>query len=349
LERASFIVENPGLNNLPLAQVPGHKETGVVVSRVRAGVDGQTRAATSGTTLHMGDVLLAVGTRHGLEQFARIVGPRCEQDLTRSAGQVTSRRVIVTSKVVLGKSLRELALGSHHGVTVTRVARGGLEMTAAADLQLRFGDMLQVVGSPDDVAAVVPLLGDSVKKLNETQFIALFVGIALGVIVGVVPIWIPGMSIPVRLGLAGGPLIVGIVLARLGHVRDLVWHMPPSVNLAFRELGITLFLAAVGLKAGERFFETVWTPTGLLWFLCAVGISMIPLLLVGSLARYLFNLNYTSLSGLIAGSTTDPPALAFAGLLAKSDGPHVAYATVYPLTMLLRIVVAQVLVLWLCG
>ena len=156
----------------------------------------------------------------------------------------------------------------------------------------------------------------------------------------------PGMSMPVRLGLAGGPLIVGIVLARLGHVRDLVWHIPPTVNFAFRELGITLFLAAVGLKAGERFFETVWTPTGLLWFLCALAITLVPLLLIGSLARYLLHLNYTTLSGLIAGSTTDTPALALAGLLTKSDGTHVAYATVYPLTMLLRIVAAQV---WRCG
>ena len=194
----------------------------------------------------------------------------------------------------------------------------------------------------------MPLLGDSAKELNETQFIPLFVGIALGVLAGVVPIWIPGMSMPVRLGLAGGPLVVGIALSRIGHVRDLVWHMPPNVNLAFRELGITLFLAAVGLKAGERFFETVWTRTGLLWFRCAWRSRRVPLLIVGSLARYLFRLNYTTLSGLIAGSTTDPPALAFAGQLAKSDGPHVAYATVYPLTMMLRIVVAQVLALWLC-
>jgi putative transport protein len=222
-------------------------------------------------------------------------------------------------------------------------------MTAAADLRLRFGDVLQVVGTPGDVAAVAPLLGDAAKELNETQFIPLFVGIALGVIVGVIPIWIPGVSMSVRLGLAGGPLIAGIVLSRVGHVGGLVWHMTPTVNLAFRELGITLFLAAVGLTAGERFFETVWTRTGLIWFLCAAAITMVPLLLVGSLARYLFKVNFTTLSGLIAGSTTDPPALAFAALLTQSDGPQVAYATVYPLTMMLRIVVAQVLVLWLCG
>jgi putative transport protein len=349
LERANLVVENPRLDNLPLGQVPGHLETGVVVSRVRAGGNGETRVATGRTTLHTGDVLLTVGTRHGLEQFARIVGRTCEQDLMKSDGPATTRRVVVTNRAVLGKSLRELALGSHHGVTVTRISRGDLEMTAAADLKLRFGDVLQVVGTSGDIAAVAPLLGDSAKELNETQFIPLFLGIALGVIVGGIPIWIPGVSMPVRLGLAGGPLIAGIVLSRVGHVGGLVWHMTPTVNLAFRELGITLFLAAVGLTAGERFFETVWTRTGLLWFLCAAAITMVPLVLVGSLARYLFKMNYATLSGLIAGSMTDPPALAFAGQLMQSDGPQVSYATVYPLTMMLRIVVAQVLVLWLCG
>jgi putative transport protein len=348
LERISLVVENPGIFDVPLEQVPGHRETGVVVSRVRAGGNGETHVATGRTMLHKGDVLLAVGTRHGLEQFARIVGRPCTQDLLKAAGPITSRRVVVTRKGVLGKSLKELALGSQHDVAVTRVARGDLEMTANADLRLRFGDVLQIVGSQEDVDHVVPLLGNAAKKLNETQFIPLFVGIALGVIVGVVPIWIPGISMPVRLGLAGGPLIAGIVLSRLGHLRDLVWHMPPSVNLAFRELGITLFLAAVGLKAGEHFFETVWTRTGLLWFCCALATSIIPPLLVGALARYLFNLNFTTLAGLIAGSTTDPPALAFAGMLTNSDGPHVAYATVYPLTMMLRILVAQGLALWLC-
>jgi putative transport protein len=156
------------------------------------------------------------------------------------------------------------------------------------------------------------------------------------------------MSVPLRLGLAGGPLIVGIVLSRLGHVRNLVWHMPTSANLAFRELGITMFLAAVGLTAGEKFFSTVWSATGLLWLLCALAITLIPLLLVGAFARGVMKMNYTTLSGLIAGSTTDPPALAFAGMMTGSDGPQVAYATVYPLTMLLRVLAAQGLALALC-
>jgi putative transport protein len=192
------------------------------------------------------------------------------------------------------------------------------------------------------------MLGDAVRKLNETQFIPLFIGIVLGVTLGLIPIRIPGMSVPVRLGLAGGPLIAGIVLSRLGHVRGLVWHMPLPANLAFRELGITLFLAAVGLTAGEKLFATVFTKTGLVWLGCAALVATLPLLLVGAFARAALKLNYATLSGLIAGSTTDPPALAFAGLITQSDAPHVAYATVYPLTMLLRIVAAQALVMLLC-
>jgi putative transport protein len=348
LERLNLVVENAGLDNVPLGQVPGRRETGVVVSRVRRAGNGETHVATEGTTLHTGDLLLAVGTGRGLEQFTRIVGRASGEDLLKSAGPVTSRRVVVTRKAVLGKTVVELGLDARYGVTVTRVTRGDLEMTAVPDLRLRFGDVLQVVGDPDGVASVTPLLGDSTKQLNETQFIPLFVGIAIGVLVGVMPIPIPGMTVPVRLGLAGGPLITGIVLSRLGHVRNLVWHMPLSANLAFRELGITLFLAAVGLKAGEKFFATVWTRTGLLWFLCALAITTMPLLVVGAIARGMFKLNYTTLSGLIAGSTTDPPALAFAGMLTKSDGPQVAYATVYPITMLLRILAAQGLALALC-
>jgi putative transport protein len=315
---------------------------------VRHTGNGATSVATDETRLHGGDVLLAVGTRRGLEQFARVVGRASAEDLMKAPGQVTARRVVVTDKAALGRSLRELALRQRHGVTLTRVTRGDLEMVAGPELRLRFGDVVQVVGEPDDVAAATAMLGDSLKKLNETQFIPLFIGIALGVTIGLIPIPLPGMSAPVRLGLAGGPLIVGIVLSRLGHIRGLVWHMPLPANLAFRELGITLFLAAVGLTAGERFFTTVLTRTGLLWLLCAVLVATVPLLLVGAIARAAMNMNYTTISGLIAGSTTDPPALAFAGLLAQSEGPHLAYATVYPLTMLLRIVAAQGLVMLLC-
>lgn len=349
LERMTLVVENAQLDDLPLRELPGCKETGVVISRIRHGRDGKTTIARDDMPLHTGDRLLAIGTRHGLEQFSRIIGRRSNEDLTTSEGNVTARRMVVTRETALGRSLRELGLRQHYDVTVTRVTRGDLEMVATPDLELRFGDVVQVVGEPDNVAAAGKLLGDSVKRLGETQFIALFIGLALGVMLGLIPIAIPGMSAPVRLGLAGGPLILGIALSRLGHIRGLVWHMPLPANLAIRELGITLFLAAVGLTAGEQFFATVFTKSGLVWLVCATLIAMLPLLLVGAFARGVLKLNFVMLSGLIAGSTTDPPALAFAGLLAQSDAPHVAYATVYPLTMLLRIVTAQALVMLLCG
>ena len=215
-------------------------------------------------------------------------------------------------------------------------------------LRLRFGDVIQVVGEPDDLAEAAAVAGDSVKALNETHFIPLFLGIALGVIAGLVPISFPGLPVPVRLGLAGGPLILGIILSRLGHIGRLIWHVPHNANLAFRELGITLFLAAVGLIAGERFFESVFSRNGLMWLLCAVFTATVPLLIIGAFSRSVLKMNFTTITGLIAGSTTDPPALAFAGLLAKSDGPYVAYATVYPMTMLLRILTAQSIALLLC-
>jgi putative transport protein len=249
---------------------------------------------------------------------------------------------------VLGKTLAELGLDHVYEVVVTRISRADLEMTAVADLHLRFGDVLQVVGTPANIAQASAALGNSMKAMNETQFIPLFIGVAVGVMLGLVPLSFPGLPVPVRLGLAGGPLVVGIALSRLGHIGKLVWHMPVNANLAFRELGITLFLAAVGLAAGERFFEIVFTSAGLIWLLCAVTVATIPLLAMGIFARSALKLNFTTISGLIAGSTTDPPALAFAGLLAKSDAPHIAYATVYPLTMLLRILTAQALALLLC-
>ena len=347
VERLNLVVDNPALNELPMSQLPGRRETGVVVSRIRQ--NGEAHVATEATTLHVGDVVLAVGTHTGLEQFSRIIGHASDSDLTAAPGPVTSDRVVVTQKRVLGRTVNELGFGPKYGVSVTRLTRGDLEMTALPELRLRFGDTLQVVGPPDALAAVARMLGNSVQELNRTQFIPLFIGMSLGVIAGVLPISLPGLSVPVRLGLAGGPLIAGILLSWLGHLRGLVWHVPLVVNLAFRDLGITLFLAAVGLAAGEKFFATILTRTGLIWVLCALLITILPLLVLGAVARKLFDMNFTTLSGLIAGSTTDTNALAFATLLTKSDAPQVAYATVYPFTMLLRVVTAQVLALLLCG
>ncbi len=263
--------------------------------------------------------------------------------------QVTQRRVVVTHKQVLGKTVQELGLEHLHGVVVTRITRADLEVSAVPDLRLQFGDLLQIVGETEGLDRATAVLGNSAKDLQATHFIPLFTGIALGVLLGTLPFAFPGLSQPVRLGLAGGPLIIAILLSRLGHFGALVWHMPVNTNLAFRELGITLFLAAVGLKAGESFFATVLTQTGLLWVGAAALITTIPLLVVAFIARRWLKLNYLSLSGLLAGSMTDPPALAFASNISRSEAPAVAYATVYPLTMLLRIICGQGLALWLCS
>lgn len=349
LERRTLIIENPNFDNVPLSEVPGRRETGVNISRLRSAGGDQVRTPRGDTVLHRGDTLLAVGTRAALDRFQRIIGRKSDEDLLNVPSQVTQRRVVVTHKQVLGKTVQELGLEHLHGVVVTRITRADLEMSAVPDLRLQFGDLLQIVGETEGLDRATDVLGNSTKDLQATHFIPLFTGIALGVLLGTLPFAFPGIPQPVRLGLAGGPMIVAILLSRIGHFGTLVWHMPVNTNLAFRELGITLFLAAVGITAGEKFFGTVFTQTGLIWLLAAAVITMLPLLVVAVIGRRWLKLNFLTLSGLMAGSMTDPPALAFAANISKSDAPSVSYATVYPLTMLLRILCGQGLALWLVG
>jgi putative transport protein len=348
LERMNLVVENVNMENLSIGEIPGRRETGVIVSRIRRAGETQVHTATEQTLLHRGDVILAVGSRKNLEKFRVIVGRESDVNLTKAPGRVVTRKIVVTRKDRLGKTIDELGLDERFGVTVTRVARADIEMTALPELALQFGDMLQVVGEEDAMPGVTKELGNSVRALNETNFIPIFVGIALGVLLGTLPIYFSGMPVPVRLGVAGGPLLLAIILSRIGRIGPLVWYMPANANTAFRELGIVLFLACVGLKAGEKFFSTVFTNEGLLWLLGGFAITVLPILIVGIVARAFLKMNFTAIGGLLAGSMTDPPALAFANAVCRSDAPSVAYATVYPLTMLLRIVVVQILVLVFC-
>jgi putative transport protein len=347
LHRMHLVVENPNLDGVPLGQVPGRQETGIIVSRIRKRGETEVRAAAGDTLLGLGDVMLVVGNRQGLEQFRRVVGSVSDANLLEAAGTVISRRVVVTRPAMLGHTIRELGLRHLYGVTVTRVTRAEMEMTAVPHLRLQFGDVLQVVGDEASINRAAGALGNRLRLLNETQFIPLFLGIALGVLAGLQSVKVPGLPVPVHLGLAGGPLVVAILLSRLGHVGRLVWYVPGIANMAFRELGITLFLACVGLQAGKHFFATVWSPTGLAWLGAGILITVIPVLTVGIVGRLVFKLNFLTLGGLLAGSMTDPPALVFASSHGHSDAPTLAYASVYPLTMLLRILVAQVLVLLL--
>jgi putative transport protein len=345
LENRSLIVEKPELAGLTIGAIVSRVETGVTVSRYRRAGETEVLAASSDTTVHLGDAMVAVGTRALLDRFQSLVGRRSDEDLRLAPGNVMHRGIVVTHKAVLGRTLGELDLNSRCGAVVSRVTRADIELTAVPGLRLQFGDMIQVVGSQQSLEAAGKLLGNSVKELNETHFIPLFIGIVLGTALGTMPIVIPGLPQPVRLGLAGGPLIVALVLGRIGRIGKLVCHMPVNANLAFREFGIALFFAAVGLAAGPKFFSSVFSSTGILWLSAGLGVTILPLAGAGLFARAVLKMNFTVISGLLAGSVTDPPALAFANNLAKSDAPTVAYATVYPLTTLLRIAIAQLLAL----
>ena len=346
--RMTLVVDNANLAGLKLAEVPGLDGLKVSVSRHKPANDGVVSAAREDTVLQLGDRLLAVGDPKDLAALRVIVGHETDEDLTAVPGPVTYRRVVVTRKAVLGKTLAALSLRQRFGVSLTRVSRADIELAADPKLPLAFGDKVQLVGKPEDLDRASAELGNSAKELNQTNFIAMFAGIALGVLVGLYPIHAFDMPTPIRLGLAGGPLLFALVISRIGRIGPIVWHMPENANHAFREFGITLFLACVGLKAGGTFFEHLLTSAGALLFGCAVVITMVPLALAAWIGRVWLKMKFGTLCGLLAGSLTDPPALAYAQTMNQSNAPTIAYATVYPLTMLLRIVLAQVLALLFC-
>jgi putative transport protein len=349
LLRRTLVVETVSADGLAIDELCRRAGPGVVVSRIRRAGKSEVQAALQGTRLSIGDAILAVGTAVVLDRFESTIGRRSDEDLMAAPGDVTYRRIAVTSPHVIGKTADELDLENQFGVAITRITRGDTEMTAVPGLRLQFGDVVQVVGPEKQLGDASDFLGNSLKKLNETQFIPLFAGIFLGILVGSTPLVVPGLSNPLRLGLAGGPLIVALVLGRIGHFGSLVWHMPWSANHAFREFGIALFFAALGLAAGDQFFAAVISPRGLIWLGTGLVITIVPLLLVGIWCRALENMNFVTLGGLLAGGTTNPPALTFVNNLCSSEAPALAYSTVYPLATLLRIFVAQVLTLLLCG
>jgi putative transport protein len=343
LVRRTYRITNPNLDHLRIDTIPGRIEAGVTISRFKRGEE--ICAAMDATVVQQGDLVSIVGARAGVEDFGRVIGETVDEDLMLSESRITFRRVVVTDRAALGRTVGELKLDDRFHVAVTRVTRSDIEMSAVPGLRLKFGDQLQIVGEPGDIDRAAKAVGNSLKELNATHFIPFFIGIALGIFLGVIPIPLPGMPQPLKLGLAGGPLIVALILGRIGRIGRQVWHMPMNANLAFREFGISLFFAAVGLSVGAKFFTTVFSSAGLEWLLAGVCVTVVPLLAIGVFSRLALKMTYTDLSGLLAGSMTDPPALAFASNICNSDGPAVSYATVYPLTTLLRILAAQVLVI----
>jgi putative transport protein len=338
----SFEVLNANLVGRPLHRVPGLAAAGVVISRFSRG--GQTEVARPDTVLQLGDILYAVGPADGLDDMRVVLGSEARVDLKTQPGAVTNRRLIVTRSEVYGRHLGDLKILVQHDVVVTRVTRGGMEFTPNAGFRLQFGDILMAVGEPAKIELVAAAVGNSNQALNSPQTVPFFLGIALGVIVGSLPLMVPGLPAPVKLGLAGGPLVVAILLSRISNTGPLVWYMPTNANHMLREIGITLFLAAVGLKSGERVVDILVGAQGLHWVLLGAVVTIVPLVAVGLIARAWKKMNYAELTGLLAGSMTDPPALAFAQQTTASDVPAVSYATVYPLVMLLRVFCAQLIV-----
>ncbi len=338
----NFEVRNANLEGRTLSRVPGLAGSGVVISRFSR--EGRVEVARPNTVLRLGDILHAVGPEQGLEELRVVVGAEAGVDLKSVPGPVINRRLIVTKSDVLGQPLAELEILTESSVVITRVTRNGLEFTPTPNFRLQFGDILMVVGESHSVDAVAGVVGNSPKALESPQPIPFFIGIALGVVVGSIPLALPGLPAAGKLGLAGGPLVVAILLSRLANTGPVVWYMPPTANHMLREIGITLFLAAVGLKSGERFVEVLLSGEGWRWLALGALVTAVPLLLIGLLARGWRKLNYAEICGLLAGSMTDPPALAFSQQVTNSDAPAVAYATVYPLVMLLRVFTAQLVV-----
>ncbi len=346
----NLVVNNPNLNGLQIRKIPALSQSGVVISRVYKGgshqKDGTIQVGTPETVINTGDVVLVVGPQEAIDQVRLIIGTPTEVDLKELPSHLTTRRVVVTKKNILGKTLEELDLHKAYGVTITRISRAEIEFTPTPNFRFQFADTALVVGEESAIDSVARELGNSPKTLNHPQILPVFVGIALGIILGSWPLHVPHMPAAVKLGLAGGPLLVAIFLSRLGRLGPLIYYMPLSANFMLREVGIVLFLACVGLKSGGQFVSTLTQGPGLYWMACAALITLVPLMVVGFIARSIYKLNFMSLCGVLAGSMTDPPALAFANSMAASDAPSISYATVYPLTMLLRVLAAQLLAIF---
>ena len=315
-----------------------------VISRIRKG-DGHVHIPVSDTIIDEGDLLLVVMSQQDEEMFDAVLGPHEEMDWKGDPDPVTARRIVVTKSELSGRKLGSLRLRMGYKLNVTRVHRAGLDLLASPNLALQVGDRLTVVGNINDINRLADKMGNSVKTLDHPNIFTMFIGIVLGIILGSIPLLLPGMSVPMKLGLAGGPLIVAILLGRYGYKLKLITYSSSSANLMLRELGICLFLASVGLAAGGNFAATVFNTTGAKWVLYGFLITFLPLIIVGLIGRGKHKINYCTLMGLIAGSNTDPPALAYANKTANNDAPAVAYSTVYPLTMFLRVITAQILVL----
>ncbi|MFA6838446.1 MAG: putative transporter [Dysgonamonadaceae bacterium] len=343
----SLQVKNPAIFGKSIQTIKSFIDVNFVISRILHGESRQLEVPQNDSILHENDKLLVVSNLSNIDTIEAFIGQKLDMsraDWDKLDSMLVSRRISITKSEINGKQIGQLKLRSVFGVNITRVNRAGVDLVATSQLHLQMGDRVTVVGSEDSIANVERFLGNQMKRLREPNLISIFIGIAVGVLFGSIPFMIPGIPQPVKLGLAGGPLIVAILISRFGPKFKLITYTTMSANLMLREIGISLFLACVGLGAGADFVETI-VNGGYKWIGYGVLITVIPLLIIGIIGRKVCKLNYFTLMGLISGSMTDPPALAFSNGTAGNDVPAVSYATVYPLTMFLRVISAQIIIL----
>lgn len=340
----TFRVTNELIYGLSLEKLHTLISVNFVVSRIEK-PDGTVVIPRAADVLEKDDLALVVCSQQDEEIFNRFIGPKVDKKWEMEKGPVVSRRILVTKTEYNGVKLGSLRLHSAYQLNVTRVNRSGMDLLANPGLRLQMGDRLTVVGKLDDINNLAQRLGNSMKRLNEPNLVTMFIGIFLGIVVGSIPLQFSGMSVPMKLGLAGGPLVVAILISAYGPKFHFVTYTNSSANLLLREIGICLFLASVGIAAGKDFAATVFNVRGAMWVGYGFIITVIPLIVVGVIARWKYRMNYLAILGMMSGGYTDPPALAFANKVANNDTPAVAYSTVYPLTMFMRVIVAQVLVL----
>ena len=343
-------VENTYIAGRTLREVSEFLNRDIVCSRLLH--NGEVSIPNSKTTFEVGDELLVVCAEADAEAIKAFIGPEIEAEWDREKDEVqhfVSRRIIVTRPEMNGKTLGKMHFSSVYGVNVTRISRQGMDLFASRNHHFHVGDRVMVVGPEENVNRVAEIMGNSVKRLDAPNIATIFIGIMVGIIFGSLPFAIPGMPVPLKLGIAGGPLIIAILIGRFGYRMKLVTYTTTSANMMLREMGLVLFLASVGIKAGAGFWDTVVQGDGLKYVGCGFLITIIPILIVGTIARLKFKFNYFTIMGMLAGTYTDPPALAYANASCSKEAPAVGYSTVYPLSMFLRIFTAQIVVLFFCG
>lgn len=340
-------ITNSYLEGKTIAQVHNFLNRDFVCSRLLH--DGHVITPTGSTVFHIGDRVFIVCAENDAEAIIAFIGPEIEVDWKKQDEPMVSKRIVITRPSINGKTLGQMHFSSAYGVNVTRITRHGMDLFASSNLSLQVGDRIMVVGPEGAVNRVASVMGNSVKRLNAPNIATIFVGIFVGILFGSIPVAFPGIPVPIKLGIAGGPLIIAILIGRFGYKAHLVTYTTTSANMMLREIGLVLFLASVGIKAGDGFVETIVQGDGIKYVYTGFLITIIPILIVGTIARLKYKLNYFTIMGMIAGTYTDPPALAYANATCSKEAPAVGYSTVYPLSMFLRIFTAQIIVLFCCG